>query len=724
MKLSLQNLRSYWPLGLALIFCAYSWTLLFSVLQTQGQLRHEAEQHSISDSQQKARALADLLAEFRLGAGVLAEAPEISYYLTNRSLGMSLRYGLGTSIYDIQERFIRQAREMTHRGHPLFSRIAFIDENGTSVADTGSTHVDDGGIGISCARRGVDVESSRLGVCVPVQFKGGDAGRVIAVGDTSALFADLERRQGSLRHYELLVDRQGLELVADGQERLLAADAAKSLRNLSPEHLTPLSLAVAGGEVDEWLAVAVPVSGRDLLLVSLFSQESVYGQATSRAAIYAAAIFPLAAIVVALMFLRMRRAVAALAQSRKRFQTVFDHISDAILIVTVDDARIVEVNPRMLAMFGYHREEIGLLSMADLSEGCDEYGGVRWLELQSGVCGGQTSVFNWRARARDGRLFWVDISILRTQIDGVERMLVVAHDIEQRKRQEEELRAALEYQKQLNHKLEEAQGQLLQSEKMASIGQLAAGVAHEINNPIGFINSNIGTLQGYVRDLFALLATYEGAIGRLPHGPADVAEIEQTRKAIDLPFLQEDMPSLMAETQEGVRRVRKIVQDMKDFSHVDSNEWQMADLHGGLESTLNVVWNELKYKAEVVREYGDIPEVECLPGQINQVLMNLLINAAHAISERGRITLRSGQADGMVWVEVEDNGQGIAPEHLARIFDPFFTTKPVGKGTGLGLSLAYGIVKKHDGRIEVDSEPGRGSRFRIYLPVRHEAEAA
>ena len=165
------------------------------------------------------------------------------------------------------------------------------------------------------------------------------------------------------------------------------------------------------------------------------------------------------------------------------------------------------------------------------------------------------------------------------------------------------------------------------------------------------------------------------------------------------------------------------MQDLKDFSHVDQAEWQWVDLHKGIDSTLNVVNNEIKYKAEVVKEYGDIPQVECLASQLNQVFMNMLVNASHAIGEggHGRITIRTGLKDEMVWVEFADTGKGIAPENLTRIFDPFFTTKPVGKGTGLGLSLSYGIVDKHHGRIEVESEVGKGTTFRIWIPVRQAA---
>jgi len=275
-------------------------------------------------------------------------------------------------------------------------------------------------------------------------------------------------------------------------------------------------------------------------------------------------------------------------------------------------------------------------------------------------------------------------------------------------------------QQQLNRRLNDAQNQLLQSEKLASIGQLAAGIAHEINNPIGFINSNIGSLDRYLKNLFAVLDAYEVAQARIaPH--ADCTAVDALKREVDFAFLREDIFSLMRETKDGVARVSKIVQDLKDFSHIDEVEWQRADLHKGLDSTLNVVWNELKYKAEVVKEYGELPPVECLPSQLNQVFMNLLVNAAHAIAERGTITLRTGTAGDEVWIEVADTGSGIPPENLGRIFDPFFTTKPVGKGTGLGLSLSYGIMQKHHGRIEVASAPGRGTTFRVVLPIRQPA---
>jgi len=287
---------------------------------------------------------------------------------------------------------------------------------------------------------------------------------------------------------------------------------------------------------------------------------------------------------------------------------------------------------------------------------------------------------------------------------------------------DENLRQSLAELETAHARLKEMSSQLLQSEKMTSIGQLAAGVAHEINNPIGFIKSNLGTLKKYIDNLLQLLEAY---------GPLEAAtttelrqQVEEEKQKVDLEFMREDVVGLIAESIEGAGRVQRIVQVLRDFSHPGESEWREADVHAGLESTLGVVWNEIKHKAEVVRDYGELPLVECLPSQLNQVFLNLLMNAVQAIGERGQITLRTRHENDWVSIVVSDTGSGIAPENRKRVFDPFFTTKPVGKSTGLGLSVAYGIVRKHGGRIDLDSELGKGSIFTVRLPVHHIEEQA
>lgn len=261
------------------------------------------------------------------------------------------------------------------------------------------------------------------------------------------------------------------------------------------------------------------------------------------------------------------------------------------------------------------------------------------------------------------------------------------------------------------------QEQLLHSEKMASIGQLAAGVAHEINNPIGYVHSNLGTLQEYVGALFALIEAHESALQSAdPHASRE--EMRARRERLDVDFIIGDLPKLLAESREGIERVTRIVQDLKDFSYTGRDEaMRPSDLQKGLESTLNIVWNDLKYKVRLERHYSELPLVECHQSEINQVLMNLLINAGQAIENRGTIIIATGAENNEAWISIADTGCGMAPETLQRIFEPFYTTKQIGRGTGLGLAIAYSIIAKHHGRIEVTSQPGAGSAFRVVLPV-------
>ena len=273
-----------------------------------------------------------------------------------------------------------------------------------------------------------------------------------------------------------------------------------------------------------------------------------------------------------------------------------------------------------------------------------------------------------------------------------------------------------------NTRLSEAQERALGTERLASIGQLAAGIAHEINNPISFVNSNLLALNRYVEQLLAALKLYEEAEHLLPREAAIVAQLRSLRDSTDLDFIKEDLLLLLKESHDGISRVRKIVQDLRDFSHIDqSQEWQWANLHQLLDSTLNVAGSEIRRNADIIKEYADIPEVECLPSRLNQVFLNLLVNAAQAMDGRqhGSITLRSGHTGDEVWIEISDTGCGIPADDLKCIFDPFFTTKRIGTGTGLGLSVAYGIVEEHRGRIEVSSQVGIGSTFRITLPIHH-----
>lgn len=271
--------------------------------------------------------------------------------------------------------------------------------------------------------------------------------------------------------------------------------------------------------------------------------------------------------------------------------------------------------------------------------------------------------------------------------------------------------------------LETHRAQLLQSEKMSALGTLTAGIAHEINNPMAFIRSNLVTLKRYAVSIQSVLMELreieEGGRARAEASATELlARIEKTRRETKVDEVVDDIGALLEESLEGAERVVKIVAGLRDFAHSDSSEMKWVDMREVVDGALSIVWNELKYKAEIRKDYRDVPRVRCAPRQISQVFVNLLVNAAQAIPEKGTVDLRVYRCDGTsVCVEVHDSGVGIPEAHMKRLFEPFYTTKSVGKGTGLGLHLSYRTVEDHGGRIEVESKMGKGSLFRVILPA-------
>ncbi len=266
-------------------------------------------------------------------------------------------------------------------------------------------------------------------------------------------------------------------------------------------------------------------------------------------------------------------------------------------------------------------------------------------------------------------------------------------------------------------KLKESQTHILHQEKMAAIGQLAAGVAHEINNPLGFIASNLRTLGKYTDRFCQYIAGQNQLIASSAH-PEMVAESKKQRKKLKIDYITEDAQDLLQESLDGTERISRIVKGLKSFSRQDEDAFTVADINEHLENAVNIVWNELKYKAEVEKVYGQLPLTKCYPHELSQVFINLLVNAAHAIEKFGKIAVKTWSQDDSIWLTITDNGAGISPEHIKRIFEPFYTTKEVGKGTGLGLSISYDIItQKHHGEITVESEVGRGTTFTVQIPV-------
>lgn len=264
-----------------------------------------------------------------------------------------------------------------------------------------------------------------------------------------------------------------------------------------------------------------------------------------------------------------------------------------------------------------------------------------------------------------------------------------------------------------NEELKHSESQLVHSEKMASIGVLAAGVAHEINNPIGFIRSNLEVLTEYLDDINKYYSEFTDGLSS-----EEQQEMHQSlAKKHDLEFIFEDAKPLLTSSINGVDRVVEIVKNLKTFARIDLPEKALIDINEGLDATLNMVWNELKYSCKVEVDLNPLPHIHAFPGQLNQVFMNLLINASQAIEKKGVIYVRTFVKDAEIVIEIEDTGAGIEPQHLTDIFTPFYTSKPIGEGTGLGLSISHQIVEQHDGKIDVRSQVGKGSCFSVYLPV-------
>ncbi len=397
-----------------------------------------------------------------------------------------------------------------------------------------------------------------------------------------------------------------------------------------------------------------------------------------------------------------KKAESAFRDSEERYKRLIENAIIGILLI--QNGKIIFANSMCSKISGYEQEEIIDKDFFEFVHPDD-----RELAIDNNTkrLKGEQFEDSYPIRLinRQGDTRWVQVSATCMTYNSRQTILTFFKDITQQRHLEL---------------------QIMQSEKMASIGQLAAGVAHEINNPIGYISSNLHTLGEYQGQLHELITKYRELSALFEKKPdqfenniflSGLKAIEKLETEIDINFIMDDLPLLIKQSEDGTDRVKKIVSDLKNFAHPGDEKKQFTDINSNIESTLNMLWNELKYHVEVIKDLGDIPAVECYPQLLNQVFMNLIVNSAQAIEGKGIIRIKTSWHDNSAEIKISDNGMGIPKENLGKIYDPFFTTKDVGKGTGLGLHLCYNIIKKHQGTILVESIEGKGTTFTISLPL-------
>ena len=392
-----------------------------------------------------------------------------------------------------------------------------------------------------------------------------------------------------------------------------------------------------------------------------------------------------------------------LRENEKMFRLQFEQESDAIIIFDTTLQSISDVNDAVVRLYGFMRDELignNLLMIMDSANLDSLYRAFEAVQPDNPFM-----LLRMEHRRKDSTPVPVYCRGRIIDINGRQHLFCSIRDITEKIRKEEE--DAL------------MQAQFLHSEKMACIGVLAAGIAHEINNPMAFVSSNLYTLDKYLNKIGSFLGFLSQQIETC--GMTDLKEVVMLeRQESNIDYVLKDAADIVSESANGAERINKIVQDLRVFTRSDAAEPELFDVHECMENTISIIWNELKYKAQLDKQYGDIPRVLGYQQKFSQVLMNLLVNAGHAIETEGAITIRTWCEDADVFVSIADTGCGIKEENLKKIFEPFFTTKEAGKGSGLGLSIVYDIVtKKLNGDISVETRLGEGSTFTVRLPIEY-----
>ena len=769
--------QSVYPIAsriVAVIFClaiaGYMGFLLFSQYRSQSELQKFYLNVQLMDSEKHATALGYFFSERADDIIRLAETRELSLYFENKALGMSMEYGLAASLVDAEVAFstFREKRKLQNKA--IYTRVLFLDASGRKLLEAGkpsdgnknspendvtSYIVKKTKVPVYFAER--RNEDSLLTISFPYYFKEVYSGQILVQMPLGVVYNQFVHQSGT-------GDLQLLRVLLFRHKYIYSSVQSDWLTNPEtvpfPERLedgTPHQLRVPGNNgsfkmvnVYTTLVAGTPFS----LATCIPDNEQTLFTSPMLWIIFTGSIgfiILVGALVIIRITLRNQvlraslneikirdKAIAEQNRSLKKLTAAVEQSANSV-IITGTDGVIEYVNPHFTQLTGILFEDAvgkGLNVIEPTAMSIGEFS-----NLKQAMSDGRQWAGELLSCRKDGTPFWVNITVapVKNEEGEVISSVAIAQDITARKDIEEQIvRMNRELEQRVRERtsdleqsnlklgkayndLKTAQSQMLQQEKMASIGQLAAGVAHEINNPMGFMLSNLGSMRKYVARLLGFIEIQSSATEALATKTVDAEnvlhELKGQRKAMKIDRIGEDIGQLVTESIDGGERVKQIVQNLKSFARLDEAECKHVNLNEGLESTINIVWNELKYKATLKKEYGEIPAVACNSGQINQVFLNLLVNAAQAIEQQGEITVRTWCDAAYVYVAITDSGCGIPPQSLNRIFEPFYTTKEVGNGTGLGLSISYDIVKKHDGEILVESEVAKGTTFTIKLPV-------
>jgi signal transduction histidine kinase len=590
-------------------------------------------------------ALNYFLAERKNDINELISSSFLTAYYENKALGMSLKYGLQTSINSINEKFLWLIMKKNFNKSPIYSRIQLTDNEGNCIVDTDKTNPGDPGKCILkkvifADRSIVSLENFFI-MKAPVFFKDEFRGDIYAWIEKKLIkknFISSFHNPGSVT----------ILFYANGEPAVSSKEDTETFSILKEN----LHLFKANLSKNNFQGLKMKIFKRGLI--------KFFGAKLSD--------------------------------------------SDFFLVQIIPEKNFREQSPAII-----------IFSMLILFTGA-VFGLFFW----------------WRLNSKNiGLKIKVSEQITRQKIIK-EKNKQLQNEIFKRKTAEKNL---YEYNKNLEsiilektqnlestvRRLKTAQSQLVQSEKMASIGQLSAGIAHEINNPLGFIKTNFSTLQQYAKGVIDLLRSYEKLETAKPNEfEKCITQINMLKKDIGFEFIKNDIDSIFDETKEGIERILSIIADLKFFAHKETNDKIPVDIHQCINSTLNVIHNEIKYKARIIKDFGDLPKIKCYPQRINQILTNLIINAAQAIKKSGTITIKTFIQNNFCVIQISDTGEGIPSNIRDKIFDPFFSTKPVGQGTGLGLHVVYDLVKKHGGTIKLESEIDKGTSFFVYLPLEPE----